>query len=251
MNYNYKLTFAYDGTAYHGWQIQPNGLSIQEIIQTHLQTILRKEKVVLIGSGRTDAGVHAHGQVAHFRHDEELDLRRLLYSLNGLLPRDIRLLKVENVPIDFHSQYSAIGKEYHYHLYLDDVLDPFRRLYVWHLHYKVDRELMQMAARSFVGTHDFTTFANEAHEGTASKDPVRNLYRFDLIDEPGGIRLEFEGDGFLYKMVRNITGTLVEIGKGKKAVNDVEQLFQARDRREAGQAAPPQGLFLKRVIYPS
>lgn len=246
--YNYKLTIAYDGTHYCGWQIQPNGVTIQQTIQEKISVILRCP-VVLIGSGRTDAGVHARGQVAHFRAEQLIDLGKFLVSINALLPRDIRVLFVERADLSFHAQYSATGKIYHYHLYLDKVMDPFKRLYCWHLHHPVDVDLLMQAAKLFVGTHDFTSFSNEAHSGSASRDPIRTLQRLDVVREIGGIRLELEADGFLYKMVRNIVGVLTEVAGGKKCLDDIPRIFEAKDRRLAGKAVPPEGLFLMHVKY--
>lgn len=247
--YNYKLVIAYDGTNYSGWQIQPNAISIQELIQNALKIFLRRE-VTVIGSGRTDAGVHAMGQVAHFKCDLKVDLFPLLRSLNGILPRDIRVLEVAQVPLDFHSQRSAISKTYHYHLYLDKVQDPFRRLYSFHVHSPCNVDLLKQASALFVGTHDFTSFANEAHEGCAANDPVRTIEKLEIIQEPGGIRLEFTADGFLYKMVRNIVGMLLEVASGKRLITEIPHVFEAKDRKKAGPAASPQGLFLMYVDYP-
>lgn len=247
--HTYKLTISYDGTRYSGWQVQPNANTVQAEIVKALKIFLKAEKIVLIASGRTDAGVHAAGQIAHFRFEQPLDSNRLQLALNGMLPRDIRIKKVEEASADFHSQYHASGKEYHYHLYLDRVIDPFKRLYCWHVHQHVDLTLLKQAAQCFVGKHDFTSFANEADEGSASRDPVRTLYRLDVVPFEGGVRLEFEGDGFLYKMVRNIVGTLVEVAARKRPLTDIAKIFEAKDRRQAGLAAPPQGLFLMRVDY--
>jgi tRNA pseudouridine38-40 synthase len=246
--FKYKLTIAYDGTSYSGWQVQPHDLSIQQVLQKAMGIILRRP-IVLTGSGRTDAGVHAAGQIAHFKHDTEIDLYRFHNSLNSLIPHDIRVIVIEPVSLDFHAQYSAVGKEYHYHLYLDKVMDPFRRHYCWHLHQPLDDDLLRQAAALFVGTHDFTSFANEAHRGSASKDPVRTLKRLTVVEELGGLRLEFEADGFLYKMVRNSVGTLVDVASGKRPLGDVVKIFSARDRRQGSMAAPPQGLFLMNVQY--
>lgn len=246
----YKMTIAYDGTHYSGWQIQPNAPSIQQHVQDVLKILLRRPEVGLIGSGRTDAGVHARGQVAHFKHEKHVDSERLLYALNGMIPRDIRIKKIEPASLNFHAQYSAIGKEYHYYLYLDRIMDPFRRLYCWHVHQHLSLDLLKQAASLFQGTHDFTSFANEAHTGSASRNAVRNLYRLDVIPVEGGIRLEFEGDGFLYKMVRNIVGCLIEVASHKRSMEEIPFLFAARDRRLAGKAAPSQGLFLMHVMYP-
>lgn len=246
---NIKLTISYDGTAYCGWQIQPNGLTIQEILQTHVSTILR-HPAIIIGSGRTDAGVHALGQVAHFHTSVTFDLSRFHRSLNALLPPDIRILHVEEAPEHFHAQYSAVGKTYHYHLHLDKVADPFTRLYRLHVREKIDLALLKQATQYFIGTHDFTSFANEAHRGSAAHDAVRTLTALDIIEQTGGVRLEFTADGFLYKMVRNITGILLEISSGKRPIEEIPKIFSAKDRRQAGKAAPPHGLFLMSVKYP-
>lgn len=246
---NCKMTIAYDGTHYSGWQVQPNGISIQEKLQEVLQIILR-HPVVVVGSGRTDAGVHALGQVAHFKHEEEIDFRRLLTSLNGLLPPDIRVKSVEAVPPDFHAQHGATSKTYYYHLNIAKIPNPFRRLYSLHVYEACDLEALRLGAKHFIGTHDFTSFANEAHTGCAAHDPFRTIKRLDAIPEEGGIRLEFEGDGFLYKMVRNITGTLLEVAAGKRDPDEIPRILKAKDRRQAGKAAPPHGLFLAKVDYP-
>lgn len=245
---NYKIIVAYEGTHYNGWQVQHNGLSIQACLQTAIQTITRSP-VCVIGSGRTDAGVHAIGQVAHFHSPLQLNLYRFLGSLNGLLPRDIRVKQIEPVPMTFHAQYSALRKIYHYHLFLERTQDPFKRLYSYHVLEKINVDLLIHVAELFLGTHDFTSFANEAHRGTAATDPVRTMIRLDIIPEEGGVRLEFEADGFLYKMVRNIVGTALEVASGKKDLGDIPQIFDAKDRRKAGKAVPPHGLFLVDVLY--
>ncbi len=248
LNYNHKLIISYDGTKYSGWQVQNNATAIQPIIEQKLSLFLG-EGVKLIGSGRTDAGVHAIGQAAHFKSTERVDTHKLLRSLNGMLSPDIRVRSCSPVPLNFHAQYSAKGKIYHYHLYLDEVMDPFRRLYCWHVRGRFDIESLKKGAQHLIGTQDFTSFANESDEGSASKDPVRTLKRVDIIKEPGGLRLEFEGDGFLYKMVRNMTGTLVEAARGKREPDSIAEILKTKDRRQAGPAAPPQGLFLIYVEY--
>jgi tRNA pseudouridine38-40 synthase len=246
----YKLTISYDGTNYSGWQIQPNAPSIQQHLQESLTSLFHSEKIAVIGAGRTDAGVHALNQIAHFKIEHEWPTHRLLLALNGLLPRDIRVKKVELVPLSFHSQYSAIRKEYHYYLYLERVLDPFQRLYCWHIFNRLNVDLLPEAAKLFVGTHDFTSFANEPHAGSVAKNPVRTIYRLDICPIEGGLRLEFEGNGFLYKMVRNIVGTLVDVASGRLTNDDVVSILKSKDRRQASRAAPPQGLFLVKVDYP-
>lgn len=247
--YTYKLTISYEGTVYSGWQMQSNAPSIQQTIVDRLKVILKNSEVVLIGSGRTDAGVHALNQVAHFRHSNAIDLRRLQRALNGMLPSDIRIKSIESVSSDFHAQYSAKGKEYHYHLYLDPIMDPFRRHHCWHCYEKIDLQILKEASKLFIGTHNFTSFSNKAEKGAAAKNPVRTIYRLDICEEDGGVRLEFEGNGFLYKMVRNIVGTLVNVAKGKRPISDIPRIFNEKNRQQASNAAPPQGLFLVRVHY--
>lgn len=245
---NYKLLISYDGTHYSGWQIQPNATTIQEKIQEALTTILR-ENIGIIGSGRTDSGVHAKGQVAHFHFEKDLSLNRVHYALNGLLPHDIRILSIEEVPANFHAQFSAKGKIYHYHLYFDPILDPTKRFFCHHVQGKFNLNAFKKASRAFIGVHDFTSFANSATMGSAANDPVREIYRLDIVEEEGGLRLEFEGNGFLYKMVRNIVGTLLDVGYEKKSPEDMLTILIAKDRRCAGRAAPAKGLFLMKVLY--
>lgn len=243
----YKLTIAYDGARYSGWQIQPNAVTVQETLAQAMAVLLRAP-VTLIGAGRTDAGVHALGQVAHFRWPELIDdLPRHLLSINGLLPWDIRVLAWDLAPDGFHAQISACGKEYHYCLTLDDVQLPFERGSSWHMRRPLDRALMREAAARFVGTHDFTSYANV---GSSSVNPVRCIMRLDVVDTPSGIRLEFEGNGFLYKMVRNITGMLVAVATGKRPLGDIDRIFAAKDRRAAPMGAPAHGLTMLRVDYP-
>lgn len=251
MNEKYKITLAYDGTHYSGWQIQPNSPTIQEELHKSLKLLLR-EKIIVIGAGRTDSGVHAKAQVAHFSYSKDIDTLQLMKSLNGILPRDVRILKVEHICKTFHARYSAKRKIYHYFLNLNPFQDPFRRLYSHHVRHKLDIDAMKTAAKYFIGTHDFTSFANEAHSGSAGRNPLRTLYRLDLVEENNGyIRLEFEGESFLYKMVRNIVGTLLDVGSKKISANDITAIFQAKDRRCAGRASPALGLFLISIDYPT
>lgn len=244
----YKLTISYDGTNYCGWQIQHTGVSIQKILHDTIKVLL-KHDINLIGSGRTDAGVHAEAQVAHFKSEAEFDFRSFLKATNAMLPKDIRIISIEKVPDNFHAQLGALSKIYHYHISLDPVQSPFNRLYRTHIYHAFNEADFRAAAKYFIGTHDFTSFANEPHKGNAARDPVRTITRLDIVEEPGGLRLEFEGDGFLYKMVRNIVGTLLEVSSGKKKVEDIPVILAARNRKIAGQAAPAQGLFLVKVVY--
>ncbi len=242
------MTIAYDGTNYGGWQVQRNAVSIQALIEEPLSIILRNPASIA-GSGRTDAGVHALGQTAHFTSDKPIDIFKTIASLNGMLPDEIRILEIVEVPLHFHARYSAIAKTYHYRLHLDKIPDPFKNRYAYHVPHPVDLPLLNSAASLFLGTQDFTSFANEATQGSAAKNAVRSLHRLDVVEERGGVRLEFEGDGFLYKMVRNIVGTLLDVCAGKIAICQIPKIFSAKDRRLAGRAAPPHGLYLVEVKY--
>ena len=244
----YKLIISYDGTDYSGWQVQANGKAIQPLIQKALETALR-HPIDLTGSGRTDAGVHALGQTAHFDTSSEIAPHRLLLSLNALLPKDIRIRSVDPVPAEFHARYAATSKVYHYHLQVDRIADPFSRLYRHHIP-PSDLDRLKRAIPHFLGERDFKSFANESSRGSASRDSIRTLQRLDFIEQPGGARLEFEADGFLYKMVRNITGTLLDIAAGRIELSDLPAIFESKDRRSAGSSAPPHGLFLIEVKYP-
>lgn len=243
----YKLTIAYDGTSYGGWQVQPNATSIQALIQQALSTVLRTP-TGLTGSGRTDAGVHAMGQTAHFVHDNPL-LPNTLFSLNGILPKEIRILSLEEVPDSFHARYSALGKTYHYHLHLDPIANPFTKRYAYHVPHRVDIALLRQAAAQLVGTHDFSAFANEQHKGSASKNGVRTLTRIECIEQENGMRIEFEGEGFLYKMVRNLVGTMLDISSGKIRLEALPEILASKNRKLAGRSAPAHGLFLMHVRY--
>lgn len=244
----YKLLIAYDGTHYGGWQRQSNSPCIQAFIEDVLKRILQKP-ITLIGSGRTDAGVHALAQVAHFSCDAAIPLEKTLASLNALLPADIRILSLEPVSDSFHARYSATGKIYHYRLHLGATIDPFKRRYAYHVPHSVDTQLLKKAATYFVGTHDFSAFANKASQGSAANNAVRTLFRLDIVEEEGGLRLEFEGNGFLYKMVRNIVGTLLDVCANKIALHNIPELIQLKDRKKTGRAAPPHGLHLIAVYY--
>ena len=241
----YKISIAYDGTHYAGWQVQPNGTAIQTLIQRALETVLR-HPISLTGSSRTDAGVHALGQVAHFDTDHATDLGKLRYAINALLPPDIRIQLIVPAAADFHARYSAMGKIYHYHLQLD-LPDPMSRLYRTQVFGLFDLEAVTLASKHLIGTHDFAAFAN----ASKIKDTIRTLKRLDVIQEKGGVRLEFEGDGFLYKMVRNIVGTLLDVAAHRTPPDAVADLLKAKDRKLAGPTANAEGLFLIKVLYPA
>lgn len=242
------MVISYDGTSYGGWQSQTNSVCIQDVIESALGKILRNT-IKVNGSGRTDSGVHALGQVAHFDAEHPIDTTKTCYSLNCLLPKDIRILELTLAEDTFHARYSAVKKIYQYRLHLDTISDPFKRRYALHVLHKLDIEAMKEGAKHLVGTHDFSSFANQQDEGSAGKDAVRTIFRIDFIPEAGGMILEFEGNGFLYKMVRNITGTLLEVGGKKRNPNQIPTILELKDRKAAGKAAEAHGLYLVKVFY--
>lgn len=240
------MVVAYDGTHYAGWQIQPNGLSVQALIQARLAQVVQ-QPVVIVGASRTDAGVHARGQTAHFSLSEARDTSNLTHSLNCLLPPDIRILQIEPVHESFHARYGALGKCYSYTLCTSRAQPPFSRFYQWHYPHPLQIARLQEGAQQLIGTHDFTSFANSSTQGSASKNPIRTLTDIRIVEEPGLLRLEFFGNGFLYKMVRNIVSTLIESASGKPY--NLQAVLAKRDRRSAGATAPAQGLCLEKVFY--
>lgn len=242
----YKLSISYDGTNYCGWQSQPNGNSVQDEIEKALKIIL-KENISLIGSGRTDAGVHAKEQVAHFSTNAKFSIDRLIFSLNGLLHNDIRINSIEDAEDSFHARYSAIGKTYRYHFSFGTTHSPFNKLYSCHVkENSIDIDLIKKASSYFIGKHDFKSFANESDN---KKNTIRTIWQINIKRDDNGFYIEFIGNGFLYKMIRNIVGTLLEVGNKKISIDQVEKILLAKDRRKAKKAAPAKGLFLIKVHY--
>lgn len=243
---NIMVEIQYDGTNYNGWQIQPNSRTIQEEIMKALKKLTGKE-ISINGSGRTDAGVHAYGQVASFILESNIPVDRLPLALNSNLPNDISIINAMEVPMDFHARYSAIGKRYIYHIYEGRYRNPLFRNYSYHIHYKLNHEKMRDGAKLLLGTHDFRGFMAS---GSSVENTVRTIRDLDIIIKDNSIYVYIEGDGFLYNMVRIITGTLVEVGMGKISIEQVNRALETKDRTVAGHTAPPQGLFLDKVFYP-
>ncbi|MDQ0340219.1 tRNA pseudouridine38-40 synthase [Caldalkalibacillus uzonensis] len=269
----WKCTIAYDGSAYAGFQRQPNAVTIQGQLETVLER-MHRHPVQVVGSGRTDAGVHARGQVVHFESNLSLDEKAWIKALNTQLPADIRILHAEKVPAAFHARHDVRSKQYRYFIYHAPVHSPFVRHYSWHVPVPLDITRMQEAGCVLEGTHDFTAFSSAK---TEIKDKVRTIERLEvqvhspasgsnssqtmLADLPVQVTTHKEstegklitvictGTGFLYNMVRIIVGTLIEVGKGKKSPKEVERALRERDRDLAGPTAPPQGLFLWDVFY--
>ncbi len=244
-----KLTIAYDGTGYVGWQVQPNGISVQQRLEEAWHNVT-SESVRIIASGRTDAGVHALAQVCSLTTTSELPTVRLAAALNAHLPEDIRVRQVEVVPVNFHAIRDATGKTYRYQLQTGPLIDLFERRYCWFVRGSLDVSAMHTAAQHLVGTHDFSSF--EA-TGAPRADSIRTVTRLQVhrrqLRGCTFVDVEITADGFLYNMVRNIVGTLVVVGRGKQPADWVLSVLQGRDRGLAGATAPPRGLFLVSVAY--
>jgi tRNA pseudouridine38-40 synthase len=241
------LTVAYDGTAYAGWQLQPDATTVQSAMEGALGRILQ-EPVRLRAAGRTDAGVHAREQVVDFSDSGRRDLPTVLRGGNALLPDDIRILSAEEVPDSFDARRHATEKVYRYFLHLSPVASPFLFRYAWHVESPLDLDAVREALSHVVGEHDFTSFRGQ---GCTARSPVRTIFRAEAEkhDLPGLWSIDVAGNGFLRHMVRNIVGTAVEAGKGKFPPDRVGQILHAKDRSAAGLNAPPHGLFLWRVGY--
>jgi tRNA pseudouridine38-40 synthase len=241
----FKVVIEYDGTHYSGWQRQLNAPTIQATVEDALAAIAQT-RLAVVGAGRTDAGVHALGQVASFRTDRGLSQREWLRALNARLPADISALSVEEVPDDFHARYSASGKLYEYHLLNRSERAPLLRERAWMLYQSLDLAAMTDAAGCLIGAHDFSSFETGP---TDNENPQCRLEQLDLRREGDLIVLAFYADRFLKQMVRSIVGTLVEIGQGKRSAADMRTVLAGRSRTAAGRTAPPHGLYLVRVDY--
>lgn len=241
----YRLDCSYDGTAYAGWQAQKNACAIQPRIEQALAQVLQVP-IVLIGSGRTDAGVHALKQVAHFDTPKGCDPNKLLLSLNALLPKDIRIIDCREVDLSFHARYNVKAKTYTYFLRLLPLDDPFNFPYTFRPPLPLDLNLLEAALPYFIGKRDFATFVNV---GSGARTTVRTLSSITLEKTADGVALVFIGNGFLYKMVRNLVGVLIEVARGRISMAQIETLFEARDRQQGPPPASPSGLFLTDVHY--
>lgn len=249
---HFKLTIAYDGTDFHGWQIQ----SAKSTIQGEIVSVLRRvtqEAIQLHGAGRTDAGVHALGQVASFRTQSALSAPEFQRALNALLPPTIRIVCAEEVGPDFHARWSAIGKIYRYRLYRGKVVPPTLWRYVLHYPFPLDEDAMRLAASRFVGPHDFAAFAAStgSEDDDRERSTVREIYASELVRSADGEELVFtvKGRSFLRYMVRKMVGTLLEVGRGRMVPDDILRLYQIKDRSKSGPTVPPQGLCMVEVLH--
>ena len=241
-----KLTIEYDGTRYLGWQVQPEGSTLQGVLEEKLCS-LTGEKIDLLGSGRTDAGVHALGQVAHFETKSQLDAQTIQRALNSLLPSDIVIQKVEEVNEGFHARKQSKSKTYEYRILNRNIRSAFHWGYAWHIPQRLNIREMNKATRSLMGEHDFSSFQSV---GSPKKTAVRKVTRAEWKRSRDSLlRFEIEANGFLKQMVRAIVGTLVEVGKRKITLEQFQEILDSRDRKKAGPTAPAHGLFLKEVKY--
>lgn len=243
---NIKLTIQYDGSRYHGWQNQKN---VANTLQSKFEAVLSRmtnETIEIAASGRTDGGVHAMAQVANFKSNTTLTCPEILAYLNAYLPMDIAVLQVEEVPERFHSRLNATGKTYRYRIWNSPVPNVFERHYLYSLAEPLDLARMREAAALLCGTHDFQSFCRTK---PGKKSTVRTISNIEIVAEGSEISLHFTGNGFLHQMVRILTGTLLEVGLGKKEPSDMLTILAAKDRSKAGFLAPSQGLYLQEVFY--
>jgi tRNA pseudouridine38-40 synthase len=250
---NLRLLIAYDGTGFHGWQRQPNAPTLQGLLEETIGKIIA-EPVSVQGAGRTDAGVHASGQVANFLTACRIPCRNLQKALNDALPPTVRIRRVDEVAKDFHARYAARAKTYRYRICQQEVCPPFFWRFVFHYPYPLDDLRMAQAARLLEGEHDFTSFAASGggdEEEEKPRSSVRNVLQSQIFRrrKPRMIVYQVTGSGFLHHMVRNLVGTLVEVGRGRRAPEDILRILQGRARSLAGPTAPAQGLCLVKVEY--
>ncbi len=242
---NIKLVLSYDGSEFSGWQVQPGLRTVQDTIERTLDTIL-KNKTRILAAGRTDAGVHAFGQVATFLTESMIPEDALLRAANSMLPADVSVISVQEAGLDFHPRYSARSKTYIYAVNMSPVKNPLLSRYALHMKHQLDIKAMESAAQLFLGEHDFASFMGV---GTPVKSTVRNIKESEIFISGDMLYYAIKGNGFLRHMVRNIVGTLLEVGKGKTDFSDIKRIIDSRNRAEAGPTAPPQGLYLVSVEY--
>ena len=241
----FKVTIAYNGTAYHGWQRQNNALTVQEVFEKALY-ILTGENIVVQGCSRTDAGVHARQYVLSFSVDSPINCRGIVFGLNPKLPDDISVLDCEIVPDDFHARYCCKGKEYEYIVHNSEIKNPFYKDTAYRSWYPIDEKLLDKSAKDFVGTHDFKAFCST---DCKKENTVRTIHYFNVKRQGELVIFNVSGDGFLYNMVRIMVGTLLFINEGKIPPDAIGRILDSKDRTRAGKTVPPQGLYLNKVYY--
>lgn len=249
MKTRYKLKMAYDGHLFHGFQIQPDQRTVQGTIEEALEKMTKGQRVIVEGSGRTDAGVHALGQMIQFDYPGNIiPANKMILALNSMMPMDIIFKECEIVDQNFHVRYSIKGKWYRYRVSTDHFVDPFKRFYTGHYPYPIDLQKINQAIKDFIGTHDFTSFAAS---GGQIIDKVRTIYYANVTEDKKNHELIFDfiGSGFLYNMVRIMVATLLQIGNGKIPMDDLPRIIASKDRLEVTQTAPASGLYLYHVFY--
>ncbi len=242
---NIKLTIEYDGTDFCGWQKQVGLRTVEGVLNNALSVVLNEE-VSIIGSGRTDAKVHALGQVANFKSETQIALDRFSRAVNSYLPRDVAILSAEEVPMEFHSRYEPKRKTYIYKVQNGSVCRPVYRNYAGHYYRSLEEEKMRKALQMFVGEHDFKAFMSA---GSKIKKTVRTIYKAEISREKDLLIIEVEGNGFLYNMVRRIVGIVLEAGSGRLEIDEIPKILEEKDNKRTMRLAPPQGLYLKTVQY--
>lgn len=243
---NIRLIIQFDGTDFWGWQEQGKGRTVQKTLREAIERLANLPHVTIYSSSRTDSGVHALAMPVNFRIETTLPLKAFVLGLNSMLPKDLQVLRADEMPLEFHARFSAKSKTYVYRILQGPVALPLESRTAWHVRKGLCLEKMNEAAALLLGTHDFSSFRAAECD---SLSPVRTLYECSATEEKGIVKIEVKGDGFLRNMVRIIAGTLVEVGTGKKKVEWVKWLLEVRDRRKAGPTAPACGLFLKEVEY--
>lgn len=244
----YKAIIAYDGTHFNGFQKQPNGRTVQEEMEKTLKKMANGKEITVFGSGRTDAGVHAMGQVIHFDYPEERPLERMRFALDTQSSEDIAVKAVEIVSDDFHARYLVKEKTYQFRVDIGKPRSPFRRHYASYFPYPLNLSKIQRALPDLIGTHDFTSFCAS---GSSIEDKVRTIYEAKMeVNEAGDeLLFTFRGNGFLYKMIRILVGTLLKIGNGRLSEDSIPEIIAKKDRNAAGPTAHPEGLYLYEVVY--
>lgn len=242
---NLLLRLMYDGSHYHGWQVQPNGITVQETLQDAIEQILGVRESVT-GCSRTDAGVHANDFCCNIRTENEIDCYRLQGALNAVLPESISVKSVSEVELDFHARYNCVTKQYVYRVWNANYKNPFLVNRAWHYKNKIDENFLNGQAQAYIGTHDFKAFCSA---GSTVEDTVRTVKSFSVTRDGEEVLFTVEADGFLYNMVRIMVGSLIEISENKIEKDKLSAIIESKDRALAGRTAPAQGLFLNKVKY--
>lgn len=242
---NLLLRLMYDGSHYHGWQVQPNGITVQETLQDAIEQILGVRENVT-GCSRTDAGVHANDFCCNIRTENEIDCYRLQGALNAVLPESISVKSVSEVELDFHARYNCVTKQYVYRVWNASYKNPFLVNRAWHYKNKIDENFLNGQAQAYIGTHDFKAFCSA---GSTVEDTVRTVKSFSVTRDGEEVLFTVEADGFLYNMVRIMVGSLIEISENKIEKDKLSAIIESKDRALAGRTAPAQGLFLNKVKY--